>query len=60
MLLDKVMGEYEYLYKGRLLSTADGTFDGAYNELFKGTNCKSIEANSQLLLKLPVKITFFF
>ena len=55
MLLDKVMDEFEDLYKRRLLSVADGTFDGVYSQLFKGTNCKSIEGHSHPLRKIPVK-----
>ena len=36
MLFDKVMGEFEDHYKRRLLSVADGTFDGVYSQRFRG------------------------
>ena len=32
MLLDKVIGEFKDHYKHRLLSVADGTFDGVYSQ----------------------------
>ncbi|XP_066936103.1 uncharacterized protein [Clytia hemisphaerica] len=36
MLLDKLMIEFEEHFKRRLLSIADGTFDGIYSQRFKG------------------------
>ena len=56
MLFDKVMGELEDHYKRSLLSVADGTFDGVYSQRFKRTNDKSLLP----LLKIPVKVLFFF
>ena len=60
MLFDKIMGEFEDHHKRRLLSVVDGTFDEVYSQCFKGTNYKSIEGNAHLLLKILVKISFFF
>ena len=60
MLLGKIIGKFEDLYKRRLLSVADGTFDRVCSQLFKGPNYKSIEGNSHLLVKSSVKISFFF
>ena len=36
MLLDKLMSEFEQHFKIRLLSVADGTFDGTYSSRYKG------------------------
>ena len=60
MLFDKVIGEFEDHYKRRLLSIADGKFDGVHRQRFKGTNCKSNEGNAHLLLKILIKTSFFF
>lgn len=38
MLFDKLTSEFEDHYKHRLLSVADGTFDGVYSQRFKGTH----------------------
>ena len=54
------MGEFEDHHKRRLLSVVDGTFDEVYSQRFKGTNYKSVEGNAHLLLKILVKISFFF
>ena len=40
MLFDKLMVEFEYHFKRRLLSVANGTFDGVYSHSFKGPNFK--------------------
>ena len=42
MLLDKLMEEFEDHYKNRLLSIADGTFDGVYSQRFKQVKLKKI------------------
>ena len=60
MLFDKVIGEFEDHYKCRLLSVADGTFDGVYSQRFKGTNYKSNECNAYFLLKILVNTSFSF
>ena len=38
MLLDKLLKEFENHFKLKLLSVADGTFDGIYSNRFKGTS----------------------
>ena len=38
MLLDKLLKEFEDHFKLKLLSVADGTFDGIYSNRFKGTS----------------------
>ena len=60
MLFEKVIGEFENHYKRRLLSVADGIFDGVYSQRFQGTNYKYIEGNAHLLLIILVKALFFF
>ena len=42
MLFDKSMVEFEEHFKSRLLSVADGTFDGHYSHRFKGSNFKKL------------------
>ena len=44
MLFDKLMVEFEDHFKRRLLSVADGTFDGVYSHRFKGSNFKAVQA----------------
>ena len=41
MLFDKLIVEFEDHFKRRLLSVADGTYDGVYSHRFKGSNFKS-------------------
>ena len=41
MLLDKLMNDFEDHFKLRLLSVADGTFDGIYSRRFKGFQNKN-------------------
>ena len=41
MLFDKLIVEFEDRFKRRLLSVADGTYDGVYSHRFKGSNFKS-------------------
>ena len=45
MLFDKLMAEFEDHFKRRLLSVADGTFDGVYSQRFKGHNFKKLSGN---------------
>ena len=49
MLFDKLMVEFEDHFKRRLLSVADGTFDGVYSHRFKGSNFKAVQAYTKTL-----------
>ena len=60
MLFVKLLVEIEDHFKRRLLSVADGTFDGVYSHRVKGSNFKSCLGIYNILKLVLILLWQFF